>query len=341
MLLEEACAKKDFGTMIQVCVNAPFIHFGFFMTTMLLRNRRGKPSINDDLEKAHASFQQAIQSSVRIQLLCNWTTSEELTRYWTKMLPPTSKISFVTSQPDCWVILNAPPSNAVFDPKKSIVFQMEPHMDKNTHWGKWGSPDPTQFLQVFTHKKGVNPLEWHLGKTYKQLMEQPIQKTEDFSLSTILSSKYNDEGHRKRVDFIKYIENKLPVHVYGEDAFHYRNYKGSLPYHEKENGLFPYKYTFNAENHSIPNYCTEKIIDAILSECVCFYWGCPNLETILHPECFIRLSLTNVDEDANRILKAIEQDEWSQRIDIIRQEKRRILTDLQFTVQLEKLFKVV
>ena len=340
--LNEACAKNNFAGMLQLCAKNKSDNFGYLLSTLLLRNRIGKEQANDDLARAQQFFRQALQKKenlIRVQLLCNWMASEELMKLWAKMLHPESNLVFVNQQPHLWVILNAPPPDASYDPKRAVVFQMEPRMVDTPSWGEWSSPDPSKFLGVFTHQNSINTMEWHLSLTCQQLLTQSIEKSEDICLSTVLSGKYNDEGHRKRVDFIKYIENHLPVHVYGENAFQYKNYKGSLPYHQKDNGLLPYKYTFNAENQSIPNYCTEKIVDAILSECLCFYWGCPNLETILDERCFIRLSLSDFEHDLSIIQKAIEDDEWSKRIPIIRQEKKRILNDLQFTTRLEKMIQ--
>ena len=45
-----------------------------------------------------------------------------------------------------------------------------------------------------------------------------------------------------------------------------------------------YKYVFSCENNSEKNYATEKIWEPILFECLCFYWGCPNLEELGYDE---------------------------------------------------------
>ncbi len=69
------------------------------------------------------------------------------------------------------------------------------------------------------------------------------------SISAIVSPKYNDPGHKLRIDFLKFCDQQeFPIAIYGTDNFHqFKNYKGSLPSHQKENGLIPYRYTFNAE----------------------------------------------------------------------------------------------
>ena len=151
-----------------------------------------------------------------------------------------------------------------------------------------------------------------------------------------MSGKYSDTGHIRRVDFVKYIEKHIPVHVYGSNKWDYKDYKGSLPYHQKDDALFPYKYTFNAENHEIFNYFTEKIVDGILCECLVFYWGCPNIREILDPRAYVQLSLISFDKDLEIIKKAIDEDWHTQRLPYIREAKQKILNELQFFPKLEK-----
>ena len=141
---------------------------------------------------------------------------------------------------------------------------------------------------------------------------------------------------------MKFFENKgcLDVHVYGQNKFLWKNYKGSLPPHKKDDSLFPYKYSFNVENFSIKNYYTEKLIDGILSETLVFYWGCPNIEEYINEKCYVRLNLDNFEKSLETIKKAIEEDWWYQRIDIIRKEKQKILNELGFFPRLKKLILI-
>ena len=138
---------------------------------------------------------------------------------------------------------------------------------------------------------------------------------------------------------MKFLETKdIKIDVFGNgNKSNWNNHKGTLPYHCKDNGLFPYKYTFNAENNSINNYYTEKIIDAILSECLIFYNGCPNIKEFLDERVFVWLDLEDFEKDYQIIKKAIEGDLWSERIEFIRKEKNRILDELQFFPRLEKI----
>lgn len=276
----------------------------------------------------------------RIKILTNWCSTEEITSLWSKMIPDNSNILLTINEPvDYYVIINSPPQNSVYDKKRTIVFQMEPFMDKDTKWGEWCNPDKKEFFKICRHIDGeYNNNEWHLSKTYHQLCNENIEKNQ--ILSAVLSSKYKDIGHTKRVDFVKFLEKKgLSIHVYGDNKWNYKDYKGSLPYHCKDNAIFPYKYTFNAENNSIWNYYTEKLIDGILGECLTFYWGCPNIRSYIDERAYVKLELSNFEKDYQTICKAIREDWHTQRLPYIKEAKKKILNELQFFPRVERIIK--
>jgi len=253
----------------------------------LIKNNNIKKSIEKCYEynfENLAIFLEKISFSspkyIRIKLLCNWCSSEELSKFWSKMCKTNytwNNIKLVLQEPiDYYIIINKPLETDYYQKNKSIIFQMEPYMNiKNNIWGSWSNPEG--FLKVFQHcKKEYNNNEWHLSWTYNDFLNKEIQKTK--SISIIISKKYKDIGHIKRIDFLKFLEKKnFTIDVYGDNYWDFKNYIKSLPYHEKDEGLFPYKYTINAENNEIPYYYTEKLIDGIMTECLTFYWGCPNI----------------------------------------------------------------
>lgn len=282
-----------------------------------------------------------IKPKIHIKIFTNWCSPEEITSLWNKMRPEESSLILTTQEPiDYYVIINSPPKDAIYDKKRTIVFQMEPFMDRHNKWGEWSNPDKNEFYRVLRHVDGAyNNNEWHLSKTYLQLSNEPIVKTEN-TLSTVLSSKYTDIGHTKRIDFVKFLEKKgIPVHVFGDDKWRYKDYKGSLPYHCKDNAILPYKYTFNAENNEIPNYYTEKLIDGILGECLTFYWGCPNVRKYIDNRAYVQLELSNFEKDSETILTAIREDWHTQRLPFIKEAKKKILNELQFFPRLESIIK--
>ena len=254
-------------------------------------------------------------------------------------------IQLVDSEPyDYTVIINAPHPNTYLDKKKTIIFHMEPNMETNQQlWGDWANPEG--FLRVFKHSTDYNNLQWHLKKTYQELMSEldaPLPKKED-KVSMVISGKYNDIGHVLRWDIAHDIsETDIPVVFYGNNnRFRLPNHMGALPHLNKDLGMYPYKYHIAIENCENYNYVTEKLVDGILAECLTFYWGAPNIKSIIDQKAYIHLSTNNPKEIINMIRIAIKEDWWSQRIQFIRKEKERIINQLAFIPRLEKFIKSI
>jgi len=282
------------------------------------------------------------EKTIIVKLLCNWTSSEQLCKIWNKLSKGdytwnNIKIVWESEEPDYYVVINA--TTEKIDKKKTIVFRMEPHMERNGQWGEWAYPDEKEFLKVCFHDKEYNNTEWHLSKTYTELLTMKIVKTIDNRVSTVLSDKYKDAGHIKRIDFVKFLDTKeeINVDVFGNNKWNYKNYKGDLPYHCKDNSLLPYKYTFNAENHKINNYFTEKIIDGILAESLVFYWGCDNLRDFIDKEAYVQLDLSNFEIDYKKIQSAIKANLWENRLPYILKAKKKILEYFNFFPRLERI----
>ena len=297
-------------------------------------------------------------SKTRIKMICNWTTSEQLCKEWSNMCESeftwkNYELVWTNDKEniDYYVIINSPnvQENAYFDPKKTIVFQMEPWVeDENKNWGvktwgQWAEPDPNHFLAVRGRKTN------HCNNGFWQL-ELPLQtfynsdmfiNTKKNTISSICSSKYFDEGHIDRIDFLKFLEQKndILLDIYNQDNIHgFTNYRGPVsPYLDKSKGLVPYKYYFMVENNYENNFITEKIWEPILCECLCFYYGAPNVTDYIDSRAIVVLDMKDFEKSYQIIKSAIEEDLWSQRIDIIRQEKKKILNELAFFPTIHKI----
>lgn len=301
-----------------------------------------------------------IEPKIKIKLLCNWCSSRDLSNFWNKMSKGNYTWNNITlilndDEPDYWVVINGiSKENLIkenqknFDIKRTILFRMEPNMLNNKFWGEWCVPDHKDFfLKIFRHERineipgDFNNCEWHVSLTYNQLSNSVFEKTCS-ELSTVLSAKYSDIGQVKRINFVKFLESKgMVVHVYGDNKWNYKNFKGSLPYHCKNNALIPYKYTFNCENHFITNYFTEKLIDGILCECLVFYGGCPNVALYIDSKAFVQLSLSNFEKDYRIVEQCIRENLYERRLPYIKAMKNKILNELQFFPRLEKYFKSI
>lgn len=265
-------------------------------------------------------------------MLCNWTDSKSLCDLWNKMSKGNYRwndLQIVYEEPADWyVIINGHNIDHLPSDAKCIYIQMEPHLK---------APADQRYKHILTWDRTHNMTEWHLAKTYYQLRNMTVSKSYSI-LSAILSDKYNDPGHIKRIDFVKYLESKgLDVHVYGGNRFKWKNYKGALPSHQKDDGLFPYKYTINVENHETRGYFSEKLVDGILAECLVFYNGCINIKDYFDERALVKLDLIDFESDFRKIASAIENNLWEERLPYIRVAKEKILNEYQFFPRIEKL----
>ena len=288
---------------------------------------------------------------IRVKMLCNWCNSKELCNQWSNMCEngfmwKNIEITWDNYNIDYYVIINQPPHDEYYLPEKTIVFQMEPWVyDQSKNWGvktwgEWSEPSINKFLEVRGRKTNFhNNAFWQLELNYNDL--QNLEYTKNDKLSSICSSLYFDEGHIKRIDFLKYLEEKgdIDIDIYSYDNNHsFKNYKGPLyHYKDKSKGIVPYKYYFMIENNFERNFITEKIWEPIICESLVFYYGCPNLNDYIDENAYVQLDINNFEKSYELIKKAIDEDWWSKRIDIIKKEKNKILNKLQFFPVIEKI----
>lgn len=247
---------------------------------------------------------------------------------------------------DYIVIINKPDDlRNLIKYSKAIIFQMEPDY-ANSNWkanyGSWIDQEEKLCFNM-KHSIGYNNVEWHISSSVTELTSNLIEKKYSETISAVLGGAYFSNGHKLRVDFWKYFQSIYEnTHTYGKDnnRLGFKNHKGELPSFRKDQGLYPYKYTFNAENTDIENYFTEKIIDAILSECLMFYWGCPNISQYLDTKAFINLNLNDFKSSGELIIKSIKENEYEKRYPYIMDMKKRILFRLQMSPRLEGLIKL-
>jgi hypothetical protein len=244
------------------------------------------------------------------------------------------------------VIINYPNDYDYYDPKKTIIFQMEPYINDEKilegvqTWGIWSNPSKDSFLEVRgRHTEHHNNICWLLELTLNDLLNLKYDSKLD-RISSICSSKYTNIGHKFRVDLLKYLDykNDINLDIYSENNFYnFKNYKGQLSGKEKSKGIVPYKYYFMIENNFERNYITEKFWEPILCESLIFYYGCPNVTDYIDKDAFVLLDINDFEKSYQIIKQAIEEDWWSQRIEVIRREKQKILNELAFFPTIDKI----
>uniref|UniRef100_A0A6C0BLN4 Glycosyl transferase family 25 domain-containing protein n=1 Tax=viral metagenome TaxID=1070528 RepID=A0A6C0BLN4_9ZZZZ len=290
-----------------------------------------------------------------VKLLPSWTTGRALAQQWqaSGQVVNTDRIRLLDLESpdagfaDFWVIINAPPAEIAEIPAdmaaRTVIFYMEPRRDNQPgnhgrkSWSVWATPDPARFLQVREFHHYPNNAEWHLSG---DCLSQAPEKRYAAVVSAVVSDKRLDQGHRLRLDFLHYAGKQAPglFKIWGRCASeNFGSYQDELPPHEKDAALLPFRYTLAAENNSERNYFTEKIVDAIMAECLCFYWGCPNLAPDwLDEKCFYRVDLEHPVHALAEIQAAVTSDEWSQRLPHIRAMKEKIRRQLTLVPTLDR-----
>ena len=284
-------------------------------------------------------FKDTCDQRITVKLMTNWIDSKSWTQICKRFCQSEytwNNIFFTHEEKADWYcITNFPRSDEYWEPEKTILLSMEGIENRQLLFpNDWIFPQKDKFYYYFSQR---NSIEWHLNKTYTQLLSIQIKKTR--CLSSVTSCEYRLPGHIKRINMLIQLEARgLQFDLYGKsNNFGFKNYLGSLPPLEKDNGIFPYKYTIACENSSVDNYFTEKIIDAILGECLCFYYGCPNINMFIDERAYILIDIDDYEKSLQIINEAISNNEWEKRIDIIKKERLKILNEMQLIPVIESI----
>ncbi len=231
------------------------------------------------------------------------------------------------------------------NPKRTLVYHGEPLATSKKFTEIWKKIHKEDAFYVSRMPDKRMFTIWHLSKDYHSLNKNSIQKTKAFS--TIISDKISSRrpNYSNRLQFLKILDKEISIDIYGKTyrllspLKKLRQYCGRLPSMIKDEGLFPYKYHFAAESSIEDNYFTEKLTDAILAECLCFYSGTETAKNWIDSQAFIQIDITKPTEAIKAIKQAIENNEWEKRIEVIRKEKQKILNEMTLLDDIERVIR--
>lgn len=279
-----------------------------------------------------SGIRQMISPKKTVMIRCNWGTPTELMNVWNKFLSGNESWELVDKDPDYFLILNF--TNEYFDPKRSWIFLMEPNF--TIYKQIFDEMNKDEIKKVSTCETEMRMCEWHLSKSHSQLKEERYSKTKEFS--TVVSSLYLYPLHRKRVDFLRWIEQSVDIDIYGRDNSQgFKRYLHPLPPNQKEEGLTDYRYSLCCENTIERNHFTEKLVDAILCECLVFYYGCPNIFEFFPEGSIILIDLDDFEKSKKIIVDTISNDLWNKNLDKILEAKSLILDSYSLGPRIESL----
>lgn len=167
---------------------------------------------------------------------------------------------------------------------------------------------------------------WSVRRSFDQLRAAPIcEKTR--RLSWITSNVDAMAGHRRRLEFLKRLQNGLTFDLYG---------RGFRRVYDKWDALAPYRYSIAFENTCAPYYFTEKLMDCYVCETMPIYVGDPHITNF-----FPRESLMVIDPGAPDVIEQIRaivaSNAWLSNRDAILEAKRRVLNEYNVFAMLSRL----
>jgi hypothetical protein len=217
--------------------------------------------------------------------------------HWAELLPcPRERTLLITSEP-----------SAVKTYGRGFLRQFGHLL---TSQEPWAVPHPS----VVYRQPGL--IRFYEGE-HEEIAAAPVpEKTALFS--TVCSSKQQRHTlHHARYTFTQRLKTAIPeLEIFGH---------GVRPIARKRDVLDPYRYHLAIENHVSPHHWTEKLADAFLGHCLCFYHGAPNAADYFPPESFIPINIHRFDEAAATIREAIARDEFSRRLPAITESRRLVL----------------
>lgn len=290
---------------------------------------------------------------IKIKMMCNWMTGKELCEYWNKLTDGNYTYSknnkeikifgedLSCDEADYIVVINNSTDYIYSEQNlyKTIFAKMEPIFISDF----WKHIDGSSLKAKLIHDSdNCNLLEWFISIPRKELENSDYSQLKSVvkknRISSVISGKNQDEGQKIRINFALFAQNYMEWDNFGynSQSIPWKNYLGSIE--QKENALLSYKYSFNCENNFINGFVTEKLIDCILCETLCFYYGCPNVGDFIDEKAFVLLNLgrenDSCEERHHLWIKAVEQindaiknNLWEERLPYIKLEKKKILSD--------------
>lgn len=174
---------------------------------------------------------------------------------------------------------------------------------------------------------------WIHSSSCQTLTKSNISQEKIKLLSVITSEQAYLEGHCKRLKLLAMLDEWIEdgLDIFGKQYSGYilplmRNYRGELK--DKYDGLLLYAYHFCCENSFVKGYFTEKLLDPIIAESLCFYDGCPDVEQFIDARAFIRIDVNDIEASLQTIFRVIEDGEYEYRLPYIIAQKKRLLYEL-------------
>jgi len=168
-----------------------------------------------------------------------------------------------------------------------------------------------------------------LNLSYFESLQCPPK---DDKISIVTSNKTHTEFHKKRLDFLEVVKEKIPEHLelYG---------RGFKSIDDKKDALLNHKYHISLENGGGRHTWTEKLTDPLLCWAYPFYNGCENLEDDIPACAFEYIDIENPDQAINQMIRAVSNNSWAKHEKCIAEAREIIFEKFNIMKRFAKLAK--
>jgi hypothetical protein len=275
---------------------------------------------------------------MRIKLTSWWCTDDIIRERYNRLTPYNNykwkDMELVLSDDYDFVVVQGS-TFIEYNPKKTIVIQSEPSCYRSRNYNDYYISDKG-FFSFFDIDRFYPIDHWILDAKYSDILNIDLDKKIS-RLFGIFSSKSELQGHKDRLNFLYNVLDNMKLYdgylssnrggyeSINESIRNMKSFKSVL-----DDNFLPYRdyrYTFQGENCYENNYFTEKVIRSIICGCLTFYSGCPNLEKFIHPNCFIRIDCTKLEESMDILYKSIYDNEWEKRLSTILKQRDLLMND--------------
>jgi hypothetical protein len=293
------------------------------------------------------------KNTIKIKLLCNWTSSENLCIELNKMskgslLWNNIEFSYDDNIIDYYVILNKPLDNDFYIPEKTIILRtktFKKHQKNDYNFIRnIKYTDKNKLLYENVDEKCNNIFIWNFDLNYCFIKNNiNLQKNMIDKIYTIFNFEHL-EMEQFEAGLLKYFEVKYPsfiIDIYSNNnKYSFKNViiENNI---EKNNSLIEnYKYCIIVEDF-IENSFFEKIYNCIINETLCFYIGPENISNYFDSNSYVLLDRNNFEKSYQIIKNGIENNLWEEKIKYIRKEKLKILDYYNLFPTVERIIKEV
>ena len=124
--------------------------------------------------------------------------------------------------------------------------------------------------------------------------------------------------HKVRLNLVNHLKKTIPdrIEFYGW---------GHNKINDKKDALLPHKFHLALENNIQTWGCSEKLTDPLLCYSLPIYVGAPNADSVIFSDAFVKIDPFDLDGAVKTIISTVESDEWSKRLEAIKEARNQIL----------------